>query len=238
MRIRAFQGLRPPQDKAAKVASLPYDVVNTLEARKLAEGNPISMFHVVRPDIDLPDGTDPHSDLVYAKALENLKRLQAEGALVREDKPVLYVYRQEMNGHIQHGVVGVCHYQDYLDDLIKKHEKTRPDKEDDRTRMTHELSANPGPVFLTYRDNAKVSELATEVCKGPAFFDFTADDGIRHTVWKVDNPDALVAAFGDVRAFMSRTGTTVRPARRVSGPSAPRPTRTIPARKTTTGSCA
>ena len=90
MRIRAFQGLRPPQDKAAKVASLPYDVVNTLEARKLAEGNPISMFHVVRPDIDLPDGTDPHSDLVYAKALENLKRLQAEGALVREDKPVLY----------------------------------------------------------------------------------------------------------------------------------------------------
>lgn len=198
MRIRAFQGLRPPVDKAAQVASLPYDVVNTQEARKLAEGNPISMFHVVRPDIDLPDDIDPHADAVYAKAVENFKRLQDDGALVREDKPVLYVYRQQMGDHIQHGVVGVCHYQDYLNDLIKKHEKTRPDKEDDRTRMTSELSANPGPVFLTYKDNAKVSELVAAITREPAFFDFTADDGIRHTAWRVEDPSALTAAFGEV----------------------------------------
>ena len=206
MRIRAFKGLRPPVDKVAQVASLPYDVVNTQEARKLAEGNPISMFHVVRPDIDLPDDTDPHADAVYAKAVENFKRLQGEGALVREDKPVLYVYRQQMGDHVQHGVVGVCHYQDYLNDLIKKHEKTRPDKEDDRTRMTSELSANPGPVFLTYQDNLKVSALVSHITAGAPLFDFTPEDGIRHTAWRVDDPDTLVAAFGEVPCFYVADG--------------------------------
>lgn len=206
MRIRAFQGIRPPPDKAAQVASLPYDVVSTEEARELAAGNPLSMYHVIRPEIALPDSTDPHSDAIYAKAVENLKRLRDEGALVREDEPALYVYRQQMGDHVQHGVVGVCHYRDYLDDKIKKHEKTRPDKEDDRTRMTDALSANPGPVFLTYKDTAKVNELVGQVVAGAPLFDFTPEDGIRHTAWRVDDPAPLVEAFGDVPCFYVADG--------------------------------
>ncbi|MCB9895966.1 MAG: DUF1015 domain-containing protein [Planctomycetes bacterium] len=206
MRIRAFTGLRPTPELAPRVASLPYDVVTTEEARELAAGNPLSMLHVVRAEIDLPPGTDVHSDAVYAKAVENLKRLQAEGALVREEGPSLYVYQQQMGEHVQRGVVGLCHVDDYNNGLIKKHEKTRPDKENDRTRLTGDLSANSGPVFLTYKDNAEVNKLVAEACAAKPLIDFTAPDGIKHTVWRIAGGEALAKAFLPVPAFYVADG--------------------------------
>ena len=206
MRVRSFKGLRPSPELAPMVASLPYDVVNTEEARELAKGNPLSMLHVVRAEIDLPDGTDPHSDAVYAKAVANLKHLQAHGALVRESSQSLYVYQQKMNGHVQRGVVGLCHVDDYNNGVIKKHEKTRPDKENDRTRLTSDLSANSGPVFLTYRDNTDVNKLVHETCKQAPLFDFTAPDGIQHTVWQIAAPEGLTKAFLPVPCFYVADG--------------------------------
>lgn len=206
MRIRTFQGLRPTPELAPKVASLPYDVVNTEEARKLAEGNPLSMLHVVRAEIDLPDGTDPHSDAVYAKAVENFKRLQSEGALVREGEATLYVYQQRMGDHVQRGVVGLCHADDYGAGLIKRHEKTRPDKENDRTRLTSDLGANSGPVFLTYKDDKEVTAAVEAIIVDAPLFDFTAPDGIQHTVWRAQHADRLAAAFANVPALYVADG--------------------------------
>jgi uncharacterized protein (DUF1015 family) len=200
VKIRAFQGLRPPVDKAAEVACVPYDVVNTAEARQLAEGLPHSMLHVVRPEIDLPDGTDPYSDAVYSKAVENFHRLQEEGALVRESAPSLYLYQQVWKGHCQTGLVAVCHVEDYENDIIKKHEKTRPQKEDDRTRVTSELSANPGPVFLTYQDEPGIDRLVETEVQADPLFAFTAPDGVEHRGWKVADPNAYIEAFDRLAA--------------------------------------
>jgi len=198
MKIRAFKGLRPDPQHAAKVASLPYDVVNTSEARELAQGNPHSFLHVVRAEIDLPEGTDLYSDPVYTKAKENLDQLQATGALVREEAPSLYVYQQVMDGHKQKGLVSVCHIEDYLNDLIKKHEKTRPQKEDDRTKLNATLNAHPGPVFLTYRDDETINASIDQITQEEPLIDFTAPDGVQHTVWRVAQTEALVSAFADI----------------------------------------
>lgn len=206
MRIRAFQGLRPTPERAATVASLPYDVVSTDEARALAEGNSDSFLRVVRAEIDLPAETDPYSEAVYAQAKANLAGLEERGSLVREATPSVYVYQQRMGEHIQRGVVATCHIEDYENDLIKKHEKTRPAKEDDRTRLNRTLRAHPGPVFLTYRDQAKVNALVAAACEAEPLFDFTAPDGVGHTVWKIEDSDALVAAFGPVETFYVADG--------------------------------
>ena len=200
MKIRAFQGLRPDPEQAASVASLPYDVVNTAEARALAEGNPKSFLHVVRAEIDFPEGTDMYSDPVYTKAKENLDALQSSGALVREEAASLYVYQQIMDGHKQQGLVSVCHIEDYLNDLIKKHEKTRPQKEDDRTKLNATLSAHPGPVFLTYRDDASINAKIEQITGTDPLIDFTAPDGVEHTVWRVADTESLVEAFANVPA--------------------------------------
>ena len=200
MRLRRFQGLVPGQGFADKLPSVPYDVVNTEEAAALAEGNPHSFLHIVRPDIDLPEGTDPYSDAVYAKSVENLERFQAEGALVRESAPSIYLYRQQMGAHIQTGITAVCHVDDYANDVIKKHEKTRPVKENDRTRLTSDLSANTGPVFLTYKDDQAIDALVEKATAGEPVSDTTAPDGVKHTVWRVDGEDAaaIEAAFANV----------------------------------------
>lgn len=198
MKIRAFQGLRPDPQQAASVASLPYDVVNTAEARELAEGNPKSFLHVVRAEIDFPEGTDMYSDPVYVKAKENLDQLESSGALVREEAPSLYIYQQIMNGHKQKGLVSVCHIDDYLNDLIKKHEKTRPQKEDDRTKLNATLSAHPGPVFLTYRDDESINGTVEQITREEPLIDFTAPDGVQHTVWRVSKTSSLVDAFAQV----------------------------------------
>lgn len=206
MRLRAFQPLRPSPELASQVASLPYDVVSTEEARSLAAGNPLSMLHVVRAEIDLPADTDPYSDPVYARARENLDRMKAEGTMIREIEPCLYLYRQQMGNHVQTGLVTLCHIDDYDRGLIKRHEKTRPDKENDRTRLTGDLSANTGPVFLTYRDLQPVNRAIEAATSGMPLYDFTAEDGIRHTVWRVVEGETLINSFGDAPAFYVADG--------------------------------
>ena len=159
LRIKAFQGLRPAAGSVEEVACVPYDVVNREESAALAAGKPKSLLHVDRAEIDLPAEVDPYAAEVYAKAKENFLRLQQDGTLERESEPCVYLYQQRMGSHVQTGVVAVCHIDDYEQDLIKKHEKTRKDKEDDRTRLIDTLSADTGPVFLTYRDVAEIDTL-------------------------------------------------------------------------------
>ena len=198
LRIKAFQGLRPTPPLVEEVACVPYDVVDREESAALAAGKPHSLLHVDRAEIDLPPETDPYSDAVYARARENFLGLQEEGALIRETEPCVYLYQQRMGRHVQVGVATVCHIEDYERDIIKKHEKTRRDKEDDRTRLIDTLSADTGPVFLTYRDSATINALVADVQKGAPLYDFTAPDGIQHTVWRIPGAQALVEAFGQV----------------------------------------
>lgn len=198
MRIQPIKGLVPTAAHAAEVACVPYDVVNASEAAALAAGKPLSLLHVDRAEIDLPGGTDPYSDAVYNKARENLQALQTKGALVRESEPCLYVYQQKMGSHVQRGIIAGCHVEDYDKELIKKHEKTRKDKEDDRTKLIDTLSADTGPVFLTYRDNAAVTALVNAKTKEKPTYDFTAPDGIQHTVWRIAGGAEWVKAFGAV----------------------------------------
>jgi uncharacterized protein (DUF1015 family) len=198
LRIKAFQGLRPAQELVAEVACVPYDVVNRAESAELAKGNPNSLLHVDRAEIDLPDDVDPYSDQVYAKALENFQGLQAKGALIRESAPCIYLYQQRMGEHTQVGIATVCHIEDYENDIIKKHEKTRKDKEDDRTRLINTISADTGPVFLTYRETAEIDALVDAIKKEAPLYDFTAPDGIQHTVWRIADAAPFVEAFKKV----------------------------------------
>jgi uncharacterized protein (DUF1015 family) len=198
MRIHPFQGLVPTSTSAPDVACVPYDVVNTSEAAALAAGKPHSLLHVDRAEIDLPPETNPYSDAVYAKAKENFAALQRAGVLVRETEPCLYVYQQQMGAHRQWGLVAGCHVDDYDQNLIKKHEKTRKDKEDDRTKLIDTISADTGPVFLTYRDVAAVTALVDAKTKEKPQHDFTAPDGVRHTIWRIAGGAEWVKAFGAV----------------------------------------
>ncbi len=196
--IRPFSALRPEADQAAKVASVPYDVVNTEEARALAKTNPLSFLHVSRPEIDLPEGTDIYSDPVYRKAVENFEKLRSEAPLVTEDVPSLYLYRLIMGEHEQTGVVACCSVDGYDEDLIRKHERTRRDKEDDRTRHINVLRAQTGPVFLTYRASREIDTMVMETTMANALFDFTAEDGVQHTIWRVPDPVRFVHSFREV----------------------------------------
>ena len=201
MKVKAFTGLVPSKGNAEKIASVPYDVVNTEEARALAEDNEDSFLHVVRAEIDFPPGTDPYGAEIYAKAQQNLTALQDKKLLVREQGPTLYLYRQIMAGHAQIGITLVCHIDDYENDLIKKHEKTRPDKENDRTRLTDVLSANTGPVFLTYKDEAAIDQFVDEwINNHPPSIDFIDDKEVQHTVWPVEQGDAepILKSLGEV----------------------------------------
>lgn len=204
--IRAFRAVRPLPERAHKVASVPYDVVNTEEARAIAANNPLSFLHVSRPEIDLADGTNIYSDEVYARAKQNYQQLFDEGTLITEDEPTIYVYRQVMGEHAQTGVVAAFSVDEYDNDLIKKHEKTRRDKEDDRTRHILTLRAQTGPVFLTYRSNKEIDALVDEAMKGEPLYDITADDGIRHTVWIASDSEKLVEAFKSVPALYIADG--------------------------------
>lgn len=181
--IEPFQAFRPPRQDVPLVASPPYDVINTAEARDLAHGNPKSFLHVSRPEIDLPEGTDEHDDAVYAQGAKNLTALIAGGALVQDPEPHLYLYAQKMGDHRQVGVVGCASVAEYEADVIKKHEKTRADKEDDRTRHIEELGAHDEPVFLTYRADAEIDAVVAEATKAPPIYDFATADGIQHTLW-------------------------------------------------------
>jgi uncharacterized protein (DUF1015 family) len=193
--IRPFAALRPQSDRAQQVASVPYDVVNTEEARALAAGNPLSFLHVSRPEIDLPEGTDLYSDAVYNKAAENFAKLIAAAPLEVEESPSIYLYRLIMGSHEQVGIVACSSIDEYDKDIIRKHERTRRDKEDDRTRHMLMLRAQTGPVFLTYPARSEIDEMVRESMRANALFDFTAKDGIQHTVWRVPDPLHFVEAF-------------------------------------------
>ena len=198
LRIQAFTGLRPASALVSEVACVPYDVVNREESAALAAGKPHTLLRVDRAEIDLPPDTDPYSDAVYEKARENFLALQNDGALIRETGPCIYLYQQRMGAHVQTGLAAVCHIEDYERDIIKKHERTRPDKENDRTRLIGTLSADTGPVFLTYRDSEAIDALTAGALKTEPLYDFTAPDGIQHTVWRVAGGESFVEAFRNV----------------------------------------
>jgi uncharacterized protein (DUF1015 family) len=206
--IRPFSALRPPQQLAPQVAAPPYDVVTTVEARALAAGNPDSFLHISRPEIDLPEGTDEHDDAVYAQGKKNLEAMLGRGLLVREARPHLYLYAQHMGSHRQMGVVACAAVQDYLNNTIKRHEKTRPDKEDDRTRHIDTLRAHDEPVFLTYRAVAAIDALVSRVTAAGPTYDFVTQDGVRHVLWVVPQPETeqLVRLFGEVTTLFVADG--------------------------------
>ena len=198
MRLHPFRALRPPPAIAGEVAAVPYDVVNRDEAAALAAGNPRSFLHVGRPDIDLPAETDPYDARVYAQGRAALDAFLRDGTLQREDQPALYLYRLVMDGRQQVGIVGCVHVDDYEHDVIRKHEKTRKDKEDDRTRHVLTLNAHAEPVFLAYRPVEAVDGLVAQAIQATPLYDFVAPDGVRHSLWKVSPADSLVRAFGAV----------------------------------------
>jgi len=191
--IKPFKAFRPTPVVASALASVPYDVINTAEARKLAEGNPVSFLHVCRPEIEFPEGVDEHDDKVYAKGAENLRKFVKEGTLFEEAAPSLYIYQQKMGDHVQAGLVCLCSVKEYENDLIKKHEYTRKDKEDDRTRHVTEQAANAEPVFLTYRAVPYIDGIVDKVRATKPLYDIVTPDGIGHTVWKLDNESAIYA---------------------------------------------
>ncbi|MEO6697219.1 MAG: DUF1015 domain-containing protein, partial [Gammaproteobacteria bacterium] len=194
--IRPFTGLRPIAERAADVAAPPYDVLNTEEARQRATGKPWSFLHISKPEIDLPAGTDPYAPAVYAKAVENLHKLEKEGVLRRDDKPCFYLYRLQMGEHIQTGLVAAASVAAYDAQRIRRHEFTRPDKEDDRVRQIAALNAQTGPVFLTYRHSPVIDALNERVASSAPEYDFSADDGVRHTLWVVRD-DATIKQLGE-----------------------------------------
>ncbi len=198
LRLKAFQALRPAPQLVAEVACVPYDVVNAGEAAELANGRPNSLLHVDRAEIDLPPGTDPYSDTVYKKAKENFLSLQQRGALIRENEPSIYLYQQRIGEHVQTGLTAVCHIEDYERDVIKKHEKTRKDKEDDRTRLIGTINADTGPVFLTYRDQPEINAMVAAAITTQPLYDFTAPDGVQHSVWRIAGGQPLISEFAKV----------------------------------------
>jgi uncharacterized protein (DUF1015 family) len=189
--LKPFAALRPQPELAAQICELPYDVMSSEEAREMAAGNPLSFLHVSKPEIDLPAGTDLYSPAVYAKGAENFQKLIAQGALKQDAKPNFYLYRQIMGAHSQVGLVAAASCEEYLNNIIKKHEFTRPDKEDDRVRHIETLNSQTGPVFLTYRAVAAFDEfVAKKITETPAV-DFTAKDGVRHTSWVISAPEEI-----------------------------------------------
>jgi uncharacterized protein (DUF1015 family) len=200
VRVQPFAAVRPLPNIAARVASVPYDVVNTAEARRLVADNPYSFLHVVRSEIDLPPATDPSDPSVYAKAADRFEQMLTEGILIREKVPCLYLYRLAVEGCAQLGLVGCCHVDDYTGNVIKKHENTRPEKEDDRTRHILALEAHTGTVLLTYRDQPGYDDLARRDINARPLYHFDAPDGVTHTVWPVEEPQAYCELFASVES--------------------------------------
>lgn len=198
MKIKPFIAVRPPREIADQVASPPYDVVDTEEARALAGDNPCCFLRIVRSELELPEGTPPYDEAVYRKATENYERFKQEGWLKPALEPALYLYRLQQDEHAQVGLVTVCHIDDYDAGRIKRHEKTRKPTEDDRTRHVDTVNANTGPVFLTYRDQPAIDRLATKMLDETPLYDFEAPDQVRHTVWELRETAAWVDAFKGV----------------------------------------
>ena len=207
--IRPFTGLRPAPGRAAEVAAPPYDVLSTEEARARAAGKPWSFLHISKPEIDLPPGTDPYAPQVYAKAAENLQRMLAQKVLERDRQPCYYAYRLIMEGHAQTGVVVAASVAQYDSNRIRKHEFTRPDKEDDRVRQIEALNAQTGPVLLAYPHAPDVDALLAQVTGREPAADVTADTGVRHSLWRIEDAcalDKLTQAFDAMPALYIADG--------------------------------
>ena len=189
--IKPFAALRPKPDLAAQICELPYDVMSSDEARQIAAHNPLSFLHVSKPEIDLPQATDPYAPEVYAKGKENFQRLISQGALRQDQQPSFYLYRQIMGRHSQIGLVAAASCEDYLKGIIKKHEFTRPDKEDDRVRHIEALNSQTGPVFLVYPANEAIDQITVRKTSEPPEIDVTANDGLRHTAWNISDSASI-----------------------------------------------
>jgi len=185
--IKPFKGIRPNQEYANKVASKPYDVLNKKEAKILADTNPYSFLHIIRPEVDLPDETNPYDITVYKKAKENYENFFANEILFQDAKPTLYLYEQEMNGHVQTGIVACSSVQDYFNDIIKKHEYTRPVKEQDRINHIKNTQLQTGPIFMTYPDIEEINSIVNSIRLQKPEYNFVADDKVRHTFWVIED---------------------------------------------------
>lgn len=213
--VKPFKGLRPTKD-FERIACPPYDVISSQEAREMAQGNPESFLHIDKPEIDLPEGTDPYSPAVYAKAQENFLRFQQEGLLTQDATPHYYLYAQTMAGRTQYGLVAAVSTLEYDKGIIRKHELTRKDKELDRSKHVQALHATTGPVFLTYPDDPDIDRTVAGVISDFPVCSFMADDGIRHTFWVISDPDDMAKieeAFKKSRFCILPTDTTAPPPR-------------------------
>jgi uncharacterized protein (DUF1015 family) len=206
--LHPFRAVRPSRDRAALVSSVPYDVVTTEEAQQIASGNPLSFLHVTRSEIDVPPGTDPYSDEVYAKARDNFRALREQAPMLQDDAPSLYFYRLRMGAHEQTGIAACFSLDEYEQDRIKKHERTRRDKEDDRTRHIIEVGAQTGVVFLTYRSTDDIDRCARAVTADAPLYDFQAEDGVHHTIWKAGAAETacLLDGFRQIPALYIADG--------------------------------
>ncbi|MDN0053883.1 DUF1015 domain-containing protein [Bacteroides caecigallinarum] len=208
--VKPFKGIRPPKSMVEEVASRPYDVLNSEEAREEAKGNEKSLYHIIKPEIDFPVGTDEHDSAVYDKAVENFKMFQEKGWLVQDDKENYYVYAQTMNGKTQYGLVVGAYVPDYMNGVIKKHELTRRDKEEDRMKHVRVNNANIEPVFFAYPDNAELDAIVAKYTAREPEYDFVAPgDGFGHTFWVIDGKediDRITALFADMPALYIADG--------------------------------
>lgn len=189
--VKPFKGVRPPADLVTEVASRPYDVLNSEEARAEAEGNEKSLYHIIRPEIDFEPGTDEHAPEVYARAVENFRKFQEKGWLRQDKKPCYYLYAQTMDGRTQYGFVVAASVEDYMSGKIKKHELTRRDKEEDRMKHVRVNRANIEPVFFTFPDNEGLEKILRQVASGKPEYDFVANDGFGHRFWVIDDDDLI-----------------------------------------------
>ena len=192
-KVKPFKGIRPPREMVTEVASRPYDVLNSEEARAEAEGNPKSLYHIIKPEIDFPVGTDEHDTCVYERARQNFDAFQTNGWLVQDKKDHYYIYAQTMDGRTQYGFVVAANVDDYMSGRIKKHELTRRDKEEDRMKHVRVNNANVEPVFFAFPDNPVLEEIIKKVTATPAEYDFTAPDGFGHHFWVIDDDDTIAA---------------------------------------------
>ena len=208
--VKPFKGIRPPKEYVEQVESRPYDVLNSEEARKEAEGNEKSLYHIIKPEIDFPVGTDEHDPRVYAKAAENFQKFQDKGWLVQDKKENYYIYAQTMNGKTQYGLVVCAYVDDYLNGVIKKHELTRRDKEEDRMKHVRVNNANIEPVFFAYPDNAELDAIVARYTAQEPVYDFIAPiDGFGHKFWIIDKEDdiqAITKAFAAMPALYIADG--------------------------------
>ena len=207
--VKPFKGVRPPRRMVTEVASRPYDVLNSAEARAEAEGNPKSLYHIIKPEIDFAEGTDEHDPAVYDRAVENFNAFQQRGWLVQDEKEHYYIYAQTMDGRTQYGIVIAANVDDYMNGCIKKHELTRRDKEEDRMKHVRINNANIEPVFFAFPDNEVLETIIREVSAGPAEYDFTAPDGFGHHFWVIDDEatiERITDEFGKMPALYIADG--------------------------------